>query len=114
MYLGGRRVSGVTRHRYSYTEHFKMAKKVLFFIVELIKILFLAILYLIVKHINVEKKADLRRKEYTCTVILFYNYMYICAVGLILALRVTKNQIISLFWAVCLGILLAITSYKSV
>ena len=54
VFMGGRRVSGITRTRYSYAAHFKAWQKVLRFIGNMLKIFVLVILYLIVRHIEVK------------------------------------------------------------
>ena len=89
--MGGRRVSGISRTRYSYAAHFKVGQKVLRFIVNVLKISVLVILYLVVRNIEIKRKVDKVRKEWTCDVLLFYNYFLFFTTCLFLALKVTKN-----------------------
>lgn len=53
MFVGGRRVSGVRRTRYSQSEHSRKWRKVGLFVLRSLKLLVLLILYFVVKHFSV-------------------------------------------------------------
>ena len=72
MYMGGRRISGVRRTRYSHTEHRERWDKVGRFIMQSLKLLVLLILLLVVRSFELEHRVDIKRQRWTCDVLLFY------------------------------------------
>ena len=85
-------MSGMRRSRYSRGAHFKSWKKIIRFFINILKIFVLVILYLIVRNLQIQQKIDKRRQEWTCSILLFYNYIFLAAISLSLAIRVTTNQ----------------------
>ena len=74
----------------------------------------MVILYLVVRNLEVKQKIDKIRQEWTCDVLLFYNYFLFIATCLILALRVTKNQTLVLIESFLIGIMVLIFTYYSI
>jgi len=91
IFMGGRRVSGMRRGRYSYSEHFNAAKKFARFAINILKLFILVIIYIVVTQIDVKQQIDIRRRGWTLKVLRFYNYTFFLAICLGLALRVSKN-----------------------
>ena len=112
--IGGRRMSGIRRTRYSHVEHFKAWEKVVRFIVNVIKISVLLILYIVVKNLEVAHKVDKIRQKWTSDVLLFYNYFLFTMTCLVLAMRVTKPQALFVFESFIFGILVLIFTFYSV
>ena len=113
LFVGGHRVSGVRRSQYSYREHFQAWNKVLRTVVNLLKLLTLLIVYFIVKHIEVTQKADVRRQQWTCSFLLFYNQTFLVGICLLLAYRVSKNESLALGVMVLAGFWLAYFAVRS-
>ena len=88
--IGGRRMSGIRRTRYSHVEHFRAWEKIARFIVNVIKISVLLILYIVVKTLEFRQRVDKIRQRWTSDVLLFYNYFLFAMTCLVLAMRVTK------------------------
>ena len=66
------------------------------------------------RNLEVKQKIDKIRQEWTCDVLLFYNYFLFMATCLILALRVTKNQTLVLIESFLIGIMVLIFTYYSI
>lgn len=103
IFVGGRRVSGVRRTRYSYSQHFQAWNKVLRSIIHIAKLFAFIVPYLIVKHADVTHQADLRRQKWTCNILWFYNTTFFVAICLFLAFRVTKNEKLAALLFICLS-----------
>ena len=114
VFVGGRRLSGISRTRYSYTEHFKVGQKVLRFVVTILKIFILVILYVIVRNIEIKQKADKVRQEWTCDMLLFYNYFLFFSTGLLLALKVTTNETLVLLEMIMFVIMVVVFGFYSI
>ena len=84
------------------------------FIANILKIFVLVILYLVVRNIEVKQKADKVRQEWTCDVLLFYNYFLLFATCLFLALRVSTNQTLVFVEMVLFGIMVLVFTYCSI
>ena len=91
MYVGGRRISGVRRASYSYSTHFRARSKIIKTVLNGLKLLVILAIYIIVDSVSVSQKADIRRKIWTKSILLFFNWTFLAAICLVLALRVTTN-----------------------
>ena len=107
-------MSGMRRSRYSRGAHFKSWKKIIRFFINILKIFVLVILYLIVRNLQIQQKIDKRRQEWTCSILLFYNYIFLAAISLSLAIRVTTNQTLLVIETILLALVTIFFTFKSI
>ena len=84
------------------------------FLINVLKISVLLILYIVVANLDVKQKADRIRQSWTCDILIFYNYFLFTITCLVLALRVTKNQILVLLESSAFGLSIIIFTYYSI
>ena len=112
--MGGRRVSGVRRTRYSHTEHRERWDKVGRFIMQSLKLLVLLILLLVVRSFELEHRVDIKRQRWTCDVLLFYNVSFGVAMSIYLVFKVSTNQRFLIFLTFLFGLFIVLFAYFTV